>query len=249
MKRNWLCFLMLWLAGWANASLPVQDYWQKGNKYYQEKNYDSAASYFQQLAAQNPDAPEVYYNLANSHYRLNHIGPAVLYYSRALQLRPNYPEALANLELTQSRIQNRISAPEEIFFVRWWQSLTHPAKANLWSVASLFFFLLTLVLLYFRKVKQSNRIPGAAIGLSVGLCAVGLVLSGFASRKVMVPDKAVVMVNNAMFREGTDGKSRQSMLPEGTIVSLEGMEQGEWMMISLPDGRTGIIERSTLEKI
>ena len=42
--------------------------WQKGNSFYEQKQYDSAAVYFEQIAAVKPQNAEIYYNLGNTYY-------------------------------------------------------------------------------------------------------------------------------------------------------------------------------------
>src|SRR5690606_26240313 len=86
------------------ASGNYNDWWQKGNQYYEQKNYDSAAYYYNRIATLQPNDAEVYYNLVNTYYRLNLVGKAVLNYERALKYAPNHQLAADNLYLTQSRI-------------------------------------------------------------------------------------------------------------------------------------------------
>src|SRR5581483_6057858 len=88
--------------------------WQKGTAFYQQMQYDSAAYYFEQVAALKPQNAEVYYNLGNTYYRLNKIALAVLNYQRALHINPDYKEAKDNLALTESRISNHIQPASDI---------------------------------------------------------------------------------------------------------------------------------------
>src|ERR1044071_4582958 len=75
-----LAALVVFLLGSLTASAKPEYFeqiWQKGNSYYAQKQYDSAAVYFEKLAAENPGNAVVYYNLGNAYYRLNQVGPAV----------------------------------------------------------------------------------------------------------------------------------------------------------------------------
>src|SRR5580698_2386656 len=113
-------------------SIAVGNYntqWQKGTAFYQQMQYDSAAYYFEQVAALKPQNAEVYYNLGNTYYRLNKIPQAVLNYERALRINPEHKDANENLLLTQNRIINRIQPANEIFFITWWQAVTRQDKA------------------------------------------------------------------------------------------------------------------------
>ncbi len=122
--------------------------WQKGNSFYQQRQYDSAAWYYEQISAAKPGNAEVYYNLGNTYYRLNKINYAVLNYERALRLNPDYAEAKDNLLLAQSRITNHIQSAGDIFFISWWQATTHGRKAtgcNRWYYKSALVFWLEYV--------------------------------------------------------------------------------------------------------
>ena len=57
----------------AEAS-PHDKWWEAGNRFYSQKQYDSAAFYFEKIAALKPDDAAVYYNLGNTYYRLNRTG-------------------------------------------------------------------------------------------------------------------------------------------------------------------------------
>ena len=119
MKKSFWITPILLLYTFQLFASSANEWWQKGNKFYAQKQYDSAAYYYEKLAVQKPKDAVLYYNLGNSYYKLNDIGLAVLNYERALHLDPGYKDAEDNLILTQSRIANRIQGSEDIFFVRW----------------------------------------------------------------------------------------------------------------------------------
>src|ERR1700679_3139368 len=109
MKKSYLILVIILLSCF--RSMAVESYnvqWQKGTTFYAQKQYDSAAIYFEQIAALKPQNAEVYYNLGNTYYRLNKIAPAVLNYQRALQINPDYKDAKDNLALTETRISNHV---------------------------------------------------------------------------------------------------------------------------------------------
>ena len=152
MKR--LMILLCVLLSAAAHALTVNDLWQSGNRYYQQKQYDSAAYCYQQAAAARPDNATVYYNLANSYYRLNKIAPAVLNYERALRINPDMQEAADNLSFTESRIGNRIQPVQDIFFITWWNTITSGNKANSWAVAALISFIAIIAVLLGRVFQE-----------------------------------------------------------------------------------------------
>ncbi len=225
-------------------------YWQKGNDYYQQKQYDSAAWYFELIAAQKPNSADVYYNLGNTYYRLNKIAPAVLNFERALKIKPDFSDARENLALTQSRINNHIIPVNDIFFIKWWHKITRPDYANNYAVAALavFFFVIFLYILkLFRKAPeklQMIQLPGFVIFT----CLVLLALSYFSSSNANEQNSAVVMQNDVPLMN-TELKGKPlNLIPEGTTVKL-GSEKGAWIEVVLPDGRNGWIQANMITKI
>lgn len=230
------------------ASSDYNQYWQKANKFYEQKEYDSAAHYYEQIAKQRPDKAVIYYNLGNTYYRLNLIGPAVLNYERALRIDPSYKEANDNLWLTQSRIPNRIQGVPEIFFVRWWHGLTHGNKAGVWAFISLGLFLAVIGIRFAKNFGKLETLPGQVTVILSVLWALCIVFAFTSARNKASGSKAVVMKQDAPFLLDHKNNKPQSLVPEGTTVKY-GTEQGDWVEIRLPDGRSGWMSKSDLAKI
>ena len=162
--------------------------WQKGNNFYEQKQYDSAAFYYEQIAALKPLNAEIYYNLGNTYYRLNKVGFAVLNYERALKINPGYKEAKDNLLLAQGRISNNINPIGDIFFIRWWNAITMPGNATAWSVTALIIFLLFIGLLLvvrLRKTRISVQLQGILVLLLLCFLSLAFFLPKTAHRKRM----------------------------------------------------------------
>jgi len=224
--------------------------WQKGNNFYQQKQYDSAAYYFEQIAAGKPQNAEVYYNLGNTYYRLNKINYAVLNYERALRINPNYNEARDNLILAQGRISSHIPATGDIFFINWWQTITDAGKATGWAVAALAVFAIIFALLLLRLFKRNlvQNIPSQLTGGWVCVCACLLVPAFFSAKNSVQDTGAVVMVNDAPLMNSEIKGAPLALVPEGTVVKIKS-EKGAWDEVRLPDGRTGWLQQSLVEKI
>lgn len=231
------------------AANDVKSLWEKANTYYEQQKYDSAISYYEQLASKEPDNAIVYYNLGNSYYRSNNIGRAVLNYEKTLALSPNNKNAQDNLILTRSRISNRIQPIPEIFFLRWWNSITQPSKAMLWSIVSVLVFLIIIGAL---AAKRMDKLPFRwPLQLTVGLFVVLLITLTFsitASSKAKDSMRSVVMENDAPFTAVPEQVSAQSLVPEGTTVKRLS-EKGGWIEVKLPDGRVGWMNSNLLEDI
>jgi tetratricopeptide (TPR) repeat protein len=249
MKTFRVLLLLLFIAFRSGADIPYNGWWQKANRFYSVKQYDSAVAYYGKIAAVNPANPEVYFNLGNSYYRLNNIGSAVLNYERSLKLDPNNKKTRDNLSLTEARIQNRIVRPPDIFFVSWWKSVTAPSLAGLWAIVSLILFLVLLSLLL---MKRWGKAPGwLRPQISLLLTAVfmlTLFFSYVAGEKQTSRDEAVVMEPNAPIYANPGDAKTLSLVPEGTVIETDEIKKS-WVKVQLPDGKTGWMENNALEKI
>jgi tetratricopeptide (TPR) repeat protein len=234
---------------WAGEAYAA--YWQKGNDLYAKKVYDSAAMCFEKIAAGKPSTPEVYYNLGNTYYRLNKVGLAVLNYERALRLNPDYKEAKENLMLTQNRIANHIAEVPEIFFMKWWQAITRQDKATMWAVWGAVLFLAALAILTLKRFKKSisGETTGRAVALLGFFWMVTLLFGFVAAGRAGKSAGAVVMLNDTPLNP-TESHSLKAVcqMPEGTVVTIL-QEKDNLMQVRIPDGRTGWVPATVVEKI
>lgn len=231
------------------ATVNYAQLWDKANGFYLQKQYDSALVYYVQIAASKPQNPEIYYNLGNTYYRLNKIPNSVLNYERALRFDPNYKDAKENLALAQGRIANRIPYSGDIFFIKWWNALIN-GKSTLWAIAALVPFCLLMILMIVRRFRKSSQafLPGQLLGILWVVCIAFLVLAFFSSKNKEQYDGAVVMFNDAPLMN-PDLKGRPlTLVPEGTTVRILD-KKDNWAEVRLPDGRTGWIQQSLMEKI
>ncbi|MBL7693129.1 MAG: tetratricopeptide repeat protein [Flavipsychrobacter sp.] len=249
MKRNVIILLLsLCVPFFATAGDYKAD-WKKGTDFYLQKRYDSAAFYFEKVAASRPANAEIFYNLGNAYYRLNKIALAAVNYERALHIDPYYKEAQENLTITQARISHHVAVVEDIFFIAWWKDITANGKSSSWAIAALITFTLVIVLSGLRRYTAAGqRMPVQLPGILGGVCGTFLLFGTVAAFREAAPAGAVVSENDAPLMNA-DLKGKPLMLcPEGTSVQVK-TDRGNWLEVSLPDGRTGWINRSQLIRI
>jgi tetratricopeptide (TPR) repeat protein len=223
--------------------------WQKANEYYNQKQYDSAATLLEQIAALKSQNAVVYYNLGNTYYRLNKVALAVLNYERALRMNPEYKDAKDNLVLAQARISNHIIGADDIFFLNWWQSLTRAGNATTWAVTAVIFFILFVALLFFRRYLGSRvPIPVQLPGIALFVCVCFLVLAFAAAERAEEHETGVVMLNDAPLMNNEQKGKPLILVPEGTTVTVKS-EKGTWLEVILPDGRKGCLQQNVIERI
>ena len=250
MSKLFLIPAILLLSTWSCfASGNYNAQWQKGTAFYAQKQYDSAAYYFEHIAAMKPQNSEVYYNLGNTYYRLNKIALSVLNYERALRINPDHKEAKENLILAQGRISNQIHAAGDIFFITWWQSITRAGKATMWSILAFVAFTLIIVSMLMRRfMKNGSRIPVQLPGIFTFICICLLLLAFFAAKNSILHTGAVVMVGDAPLMNNEQKGKPLALIPEGTTVKIKA-ERGNWVEVVLPDSRSGWLQLSAIEKI
>ncbi|MBS1782681.1 MAG: tetratricopeptide repeat protein [Bacteroidetes bacterium] len=249
-----ICFLALSLIFLFSSKVEAGDHanqawWQKANQLYQQKNYDSAIIYYQKIATLLPQNALVFFNLGNAYYKHNQIGMAVLNYERTLSIDPDYTAAKDNLELSQKRIPNRIPEPNDIFFVRWWKDLTKSTLANVWAITGFCFFILSLTLIGLKRwVKLAIQLPTQLSKLLFLLSLSTLALAYVSTQRMLRHNKAVILIGETPLRTEINATKSSLLLPEGTVLYTE-QAQGNWVKVKLPDGRTGWVEKSSLEQI
>jgi hypothetical protein len=223
--------------------------WQKGTTFYAQKQYDSAAYYFEQIAAQKPRNADVYYNLGNTYYKLNNVPLSILNYQRALRLAPDHKLAKDNLALAQARISTHIHQAGDVFFITWWHNTTRPDKATQWAVLSLVAFALIISFVMLRRYSRfGSHVPVQMPGIFTFICICLLLLAFTSAQNSRRHTGAVVMVNDAPLMNKEQKGKPLALLPEGTTVKIR-TEKGPWIEVSLPDGRTGWLQQSAIEKI
>jgi len=245
-----IAVLLLLCIAHCNASgNNYNEQWKKGNAFYQEKQYDSAAWYYEQLAALKPKNAAIYYNLGNTYYRLNRVSLAILNYERALRIDPKNMDAKDNLAISQSRISNHILPASDIFFINWWRSVTHQQNATGWSVAALLTFILIIASVWIRRfARNGNRLPVQLPGILGFICVCFLSLAFVAAANNERVTGAVVMENDAPLMNNQMKGKPLAFVPEGTTVKILN-ENGMWVEVSLPDGRNGWLLQNQVTKI
>lgn len=231
------------------AKSDYNSYWTAANKYYEQKNYDSAAFYYEKIAATQPREAVVYFNLGNTYYKLNHIALSVLNYERALAIDPSYTEASDNLSIAQSRIPNRIPQAQDIFFIRWWKAITASNISGFWAVASLLIFLTLIGLNTVKKLRLSSvHIPGQLFATGWAMLVLLLVFAFVSAGRRANPNVAVVTQNDAPFYVSPQQTKPALFVPEGTSLKTGNRLQG-WIEVSLPDGRDGWIQLNSITQL
>ena len=245
MRRFIICNLLLVICHLTFA----QSDFDIANTAYAEGKYEEAATLYQSLIDEQPDAV-LYYNLGNARYKQGELAQAILNYERALQLKPNYKDAKYNLVFAQSRITDNI-AEQDFFLLAWTRAVRNCLSEYTWWVLSIMLFILALVgLLLFllgrepwlRKTAFHTAWIAFLFSLISGLNAISL-HNRDTLRNEAIITQGVVNAKSSPDRSGTD----LFTIHEGTKVTIR-ETLGEWSNVRVGSNE-GWIRSSCLERI
>ena len=226
----------------------AQDF-DAANAAYAEGRYDEAASIYEALLAETPDAV-LYYNLGNARFKQGELAQAILNYERALRLQPNNKDAQYNLAFAQSRITDNI-VEQDFFLSVWVRTVRNQLRESTWTILSIGLFILALAgLLLFllarepwlRKTAFHTAWIALLFSLIAGLNAVSLHKRDTLRNEAIIT-QGVVNAKSSPDRSGTD----LFTIHEGTKVTIR-ETLGEWMNIRV-GGNEGWIKSQNLERI
>jgi len=225
---------------------------QEADSAYQAKNYVEAASIYEALLKKEPQA-DTYYNLAGAYFRMENLPKAILNYERAYRLDPSDEDIRFNLELCRNRTTDRFGSKGEMFFTTFARNLVASRSYRQWGECALAMFALTFVWAGFYLfgqrlwVRKTGFFAASATLLLTLLCNLSMWMQ---YRSFHHERKAVVFKTTQMHASPTPNSKKLYELHEGTTLKLlEGGAEGKWLQAELPDGTSGWIDQSAIEKV
>ena len=232
-----------------SSLLFAQSDFDMANAAYADGRYEEAATGYEALLAENPDAV-LYYNLGNARYKQGELAQAILNYERALRLKPNYKDAQYNLAFAQSKITDNI-VEQDFFLSVWVRAVRNRLSEHTWLVLSISLFILALAgLLLFllgrepwlRKTAFHIAWIALLFSLIAGLNAYSLHQRDTLRNEAIIT-QGVVNAKSSPDRSGTD----LFTLHEGTKVTIR-ETIGDWSNVTVGQN-VGWIRTSCLERI
>lgn len=225
---------------------------QKGNSFYQKKQYEKAVESYQQVINAGFESDEVYFNMGNAYYKLGKLGYAILNYEKAYKLNPGDDDIQFNLRLASARTVDKIDELPKMFLVKWWESLVNLFSISGWTIVTFIFYLLLLgsIILYFfahKPLYQKTALLSGMISAVFLILTVLFLYSKINNDTVVkygVVVEQAVAVKNSPDENGGDA----FIIHEGIKVNLED-QVADWVKIKLPDGKVGWLPGSNLKTI
>jgi len=242
MKRiTFILTLICALNSFAGEQLFLQ-----ANTEYANENYTVAVSLYDSVLTTGLESSELYYNLGNCHYKTQDWANAIWHFEKSLQLVKN-EKATHNLELANLKIIDRIEALPQLFYKKWFTSLTQIFSTKTWQILALLcigFILLLQLLNQFTSSK--NKLFSYFLHTS----AVVLLLITHSSyahnfvKKEAIIFSETITINSAP----TSNSTNLFSLHSGTKVEVID-EIGDWINIKIANGNSGWISQSSVKEL
>ena len=229
-----------------------EEVFESAGKLYGAGQYNAAAKAYNSILNQGVTSAELYYNLGNCYYRIGKTAQAILAYERAQRLAPNDPDIKHNLKLANLKTVDRIEQLPELIFIVWVRSIStfiHPSTSSLIFIISwiMIFGTLAVSFLTFRfvliKISRWTALVSFVIALFFG------VLTFVQRTQLSAKDEAIITVGIVTAKSSPDDRSVDAfVIHEGLKVRVSD-SVGEWVKITLADGKVGWILHSECERI
>lgn len=246
-----ICLILLFAL--PQASTDEMDFlFRKGNEFYETGKYQQAIEQYEKILSSGYESGPLYYNLGNVFFKLGQTGKSILYYERAKKLLPRDQDIEFNLKIANLYVADKIKVPEQFFLFKSVTNFKNYFSIDTLGWIVLGFYLITMVLLIIRIFFRQRTARRAT---NVFLVPVVIILAVFAltlvsrlydqasiSEGVIMQPKIEVLSSPA--KDATELFS----LHEGVKVRIED-SSGDWLKISLADGKVGWIDKIAIEKI
>ena len=214
--------------------------------------FERAEQMFRQIVEGDEDHAgiqnaDLYANLGNAALQAERIGPAVVAYRRALEMVPQHAQARQNLAYARSLLPEWIRRDEthglfnSLFF---WRSLLTVGQMHVWGAVC---FLCAAIVVGVGILKSQPLLRNLAVVplLGWGIIMVSLLLDPAESSAHNV----VVVQESAVYSADSENSPPRlsKPLPSGAELSLVQFRE-RWSEVELPDGRTGWVLSSSIER-
>lgn len=229
------------------------DAFQRGNEFYRGGRFQEALSEYENILKQEYESPELYFNIGNTYYRLGKTAPAILAYERARRLRPGDPDIDYNLKLVNLKTIDRIEPVPELFVFQWLRVVAGlPPKnlvVNLFTACWLGLFIALSLMYIVRHAVLTEALRWLVLTGLAGVILFGGVWVLQAWVEAAERDQSIVTAQVVTAKSSPDDQSVDAfVIHEGLKVRMSD-SVGDWVRITLPDGKVGWIRSTQCERI
>ncbi len=239
-----LTVLMILSVTGASSGFAQTEEFKMANKFYEDKDYESAIRMYQSILNNGQESANIYFNLGNAYFKAGDLGHAILYYMKARRLAPGDEDVLFNLEFAKqySRVQMQGVQlnPVRSFFIDLVD--TYQLKHLAW-LSSIFFILLVIGL----TLRYGFSFNNSPVRLLMVVSLLLLVFSGglttFKYREDYLTQRAVIIAEESPVFTGASEQSEIELRgAPGLIVKILD-ESGEFLNVLFENKRRGWIRK------
>jgi len=229
-----------------SQSFASEQAFEQGNKQYANENYSVAISLYDSILTSGSESSELYYNLGNCHYKTNDWANAIWHYEKSLQLNNN-EKTIHNLELAKLKIIDRIEPLPQLFYKKWWITLTQTLSTQVWQILTLFGIGLIFIL---QLISQFTSLKSKLITKILSAIAVIILLitqtsyhNNFTKKEAIIFSETIT-INSAP----TSSSTNLFTLHAGSKVEITDVI-GDWVNIKIANGNSGWIAQNSIKEL
>ena len=236
-----IVFTFFSLMGFSNTHL--DSLFITANEDYQTEKYAEAIDNYQTILDSNYYSFELYFNLANANYQFGKIPLSIYYYEKALQIKKN-KDALNNLSLAQNRI-TLIEPIAQLFYVRWWNNITHQLSQKMWSILLITgIWLSSVLLILFIKNRKQWNFNGLLLSIIITfLLGAQMYNANIQENKVF----GIILKEAKLFDDNINYQSSGNIDRGNKVLILN--ESENMFLIKLLDGQSGWVEKNRIKTL
>lgn len=250
MNKKIILYLLLALVALTSLAMAQDDEFAMANKFYEDKDFDSAIRLYESTLNQGYESAPLYFNLGNAYFKKGDLGHAILNYIKARRLDPTDDDIAHNLEFARrfSRIQMEGVQlnPIEAFL----SSLVANYHLNsLAWISSLFFiiFVGVLIVRYGLGFNSSLVRSGLVIGLILVVITSGL--TTFKYRHEYLTRRGVIVAEESTVYTGPSEQSDVELEgAPGLVVEILD-ENNDYYNVLFENKRRGWVKKSIIAEI
>lgn len=221
-----------------------EDDFDKANKYYEDKDYDSAVRMYESILDKNVESAALYYNLGNAYFKKGDLGHAILNYMKAKRLDPSDEAIRHNLDFARQfsrvRMEGVTLNPIDSFL----GSVVDPYRLNTlaWISSILFIlFFVFLILRYGLGMWSTATKAGAIVSLVLLLTVAGL--TTFKYRTEYLTERAVIVADDSPVYTGPSDQSDKELEGAPGLVVKIIDQSGDYYNVLFENMRRGWIKK------
>jgi hypothetical protein len=247
-----LCSFIVVLGLQTAVGQSTPEQFNRGNEYYRAGKFVEAAAQYQEIIDQGMVSAEVYFNLGNSYYREGKIAQAILAYERAQRLKPGDADIVHNLRLVNFKTTDRIDPVPDLFIIQWMRAYSAfvPFQTALRSLTiGWIAFFISLAGVY---VVRSGTVVRFLRWIVLAAIVVVLLSGGTIAIHSMLSlgnDQGIITASVVTAKSSPDEQSIDAfVVHEGLKVKMSDT-LGDWIKITLADGKVGWVHNQQCERI